>query len=131
MARILIIDDETEIGGFLCEVGERLGFEAVATNDPDEFWSYYEAQDPAVLMLDLKMPKIDGIEFLHTLAVRKCQAQIVVISGVDQRILRSALRIGTDLGLNMLGTLTKPIRVQDIRKILEGALARSTPGSAD
>ena len=128
MARMLIIDDEMDIGEFLCEVGIRMGFDAVAINDPDEFWTSYESLDPAVIVLDLKMPKIDGIEFLHTLAVRTCRAQIIVISGEDQRILRSALRIGTDLGLNMLGALAKPIRVQAIRELLEGNQSRSIGG---
>lgn len=124
---LLVIDDEPDIGAFLCEAADRFGFEAVATDNPDDFWSRYDAVEPVVIILDLKMPQVDGVELLRKLAARNSKAQIVMMSGADQRVLQTALRLGNDRGLRMLGTLQKPIRVGDIQKVFEGISARVMP----
>ncbi len=63
------------------------------------------------------MPGIDGIECLRILEERRCSSGIIITSGLDLRILNTALRLGQDLGLKMVGVLPKPIRFEDVERL--------------
>lgn len=120
--RLLIIDDEPEIGAFIGDVAEDLGFDVVATNPPEEFWSSYGPFAPTVIVIDLVMPHADGVELLRALAEKSAGAQILLISGVDPGILATARRLGTDRGLRMLGALQKPMVVTDLEAMLRAGM---------
>jgi len=53
------------------------------------------------------------------MAAEKLSAPIVLMSGVDDKVLRTVGDLGTDLGLNMRGVLGKPIRLETFRRTLE------------
>jgi len=124
---LLVIDDEADIGTLLCEVAEGLGYVAFATANADEFWARYGSIEPDVIVLDLKMPGVDGVELLRHLAERKSSAQIVVMSGADGRVLQAAQRLGGDRGLLMLGVLQKPVRIADVRELLSRVAEQLVP----
>jgi EAL domain-containing protein (putative c-di-GMP-specific phosphodiesterase class I) len=73
---------------------------------------------PFVLVVDLQMPDMDGLEILRELAQRKCSSKIVVVSGMDRRLLDTARRLGTELGLRMAGALEKPVRAAALKDML-------------
>jgi YesN/AraC family two-component response regulator len=64
------------------------------------------------------MPCFDGIEILRFLARRQCRSQLLIISGFDPGMVQSALRLGEALGLNMAGTIAKPIDIAKLRRLL-------------
>lgn len=116
--RLLVIDDEPDIGKFIGMVAEELDLEVVVTSNSDEFWNAYRVFDPSIIVLDLLMPEVDGVELLRMLAKCRCQAHIMVASGADTKVLATARLLGVDHGLNMLGTLRKPVRLQNLRTML-------------
>jgi len=116
--RLLVIDDEPGIGEFIKEVAEGVGFEARITTTPDDFRRTYRSFSPTAIILDLVMPEADGVELLRYLAEDRCQAQIMVASGVDPRVLATAKRIGDAYGLQMSGMLEKPIMVPGLQALL-------------
>ncbi len=118
---LIIIDDEEDIGNYIADVAEEMGFETVVTTTADEFWPAFFATKPSVIFLDLMMPDVDGIQFLRLLSEQECAAKIILISGSDTRILKSAERIGHTHGLHMAGVLQKPILIGDLEAILEKA----------
>ena len=63
--RLLIIDDEAGICDFVSGVAEKLGYEVRATGDPNKFLSLLGDFKPSILILDLNMPEVDGIELLR------------------------------------------------------------------
>jgi FixJ family two-component response regulator len=65
------------------------------------------------------MPQVDGVELLRFLAEEKCTAPVIIISGFDRRVLESSMRLGQALGLNMVGPLEKPVRLQELLDLLE------------
>ena len=107
--RLLVIDDEEGICEFVAEVATDLGFSARLTTRVEDFRAEFKDFDPTIIVMDLQMPDIDGIELLRELASLDCQAQIVLISGMDTRVLSTAEHLGKSLGLKMLGILCKPI----------------------
>jgi len=121
---ILIIDDEEDVGNFIADVAEENGFETAVATTPDEFWPAYLATTPSVVVLDLMMPEVDGVQFLRLLADSQCSAQIILVSGTDTRVLSSAERLGNTHGLRMLGYLQKPISVAALEEMLGKAGAR-------
>lgn len=118
---LLLIDDEPSVGRFIAHAAAECGYRAVATSGAEAFKREFRDHDPDVLALDLSMPGVDGIELLRFLAERKCKAPILIISGFDRRVLESSIRLGEALGLNMAGSLTKPVRFNDLALLLAAA----------
>ena len=119
--RLLVIDDEEGICEFVAEVATDMGFDAHLTTRVNDFRIEFNEFNPSIVVLDLQMPDIDGIELLRELAAQDCQAHIVLISGMDSRVLSTAEHLGKSLGLNMLGAMCKPIMLEDLEAVLEKA----------
>ena len=116
--RLLIIDDEPEIGALIGKVAEACGYSVSATEHAAEFKSLYDASRPDVIILDLAIPGTDGVELLRFLADKESQAQVLIISGLDRSVLEAAQCLGNARGLNVAGVITKPLRVADLRVTL-------------
>jgi DNA-binding response OmpR family regulator len=122
--RLLLIDDELSVARFIAHAAEECGYEAIITVTAESFRSQYLACDPDVVVLDLALPRSDGVELLRFLAEEKCPALILPISGFDERVLEAAMRLGTALGLRMTGPLQKPVRLQQLIEAMQGREAR-------
>jgi len=118
--RLLLIDDELSVARFIAHAAEECGYEAIITVTAESFRSQYVACDPDVVVLDLALPRSDGIELLRFLAEEKCRALVLPISGFDERVLEAAMRLGTALGLRMAGPLQKPVRLQQLMDAMQG-----------
>lgn len=119
--RLLVIDDEEDIREFIRDVAEGKGYDVVAVEEFDQFRSSQRSFDPSLIILDLQMPKIDGIEVLRFLARERSSALILLASGMDAKLLNTAKQLGTTHGLNMLGALQKPMLLADLEAMLETA----------
>lgn len=118
MKRLLIVDDEPAIGRLVKRVAEGCGYTVTATDDSEHFLDELIAIDPDVIVLDLSLPQLDGVELLRFLAASKCRAKILILSGFDARVLETTGRLGSERGLAIAGTLSKPLRVADLREAL-------------
>ena len=88
--RLLLIDDEPLICSFISTVARQMGFIVTATGDAEEFRECYRNDQPSIVILDLQMPKVDGVEILTFLANEKSRASILVASGMDMKTLATA-----------------------------------------
>lgn len=116
--RLLVVDDDPRVIRLLLRVAKKLGFEGSAISNPADFDRAYEEAVPDVLLLDLSMPGVDGVELLRRLGERGSTSAIFVISGVDSRVLDTTILLGAELGLNMTGAFTKPIDIELLRSRL-------------
>jgi len=116
--RLLSIDDEPAICELIKSVAEDVGYAVRTMSDPDEFREAIGSFDPTVIVLDLQMPRADGVELLRHLAKVECHAQVLVVSGVDSKVLETVKRLGIAHGLNMLGALRKPVPVAELAALL-------------
>jgi EAL domain-containing protein (putative c-di-GMP-specific phosphodiesterase class I) len=117
--RLLVIDDEAGFRNYVRRVGESIGFETVATGDPDIFKARVRSWDPSVIVMDLNMPGADGIELLRDLVEAKSTARVLIASGVDGRVLDAAERLAAERGVAIAGTLHKPVRAAVLKEALE------------
>jgi EAL domain-containing protein (putative c-di-GMP-specific phosphodiesterase class I) len=115
--RILVVDDEADVGELICAAAQGIGFQCTATTDATTFLAALRP-DTALIMLDLMMPEMDGIELLRLLGERKCETNIVLMSGVGKRTLESAGQLAAILGLNIVGHLQKPFRLDKLEEML-------------
>ena len=117
--RLLVIDDEPALADFVAQVAEECGFVPILTADDQEFRDAVRQERPDMVALDLGMPGMDGVELLRFLAEEDIRAPVLIISGFDRRVLESAFRLGEALGLHMIGPLEKPVRFQELERVLK------------
>jgi DNA-binding NtrC family response regulator len=115
--RILVVDDDKAILDYMQTLLEAEGYQVKALNDPTHVESEVRDGDYHVLVLDLMMPKLDGIEVLRR--VRKIDTDIGVIIFTGFPHYESA---AAAMDLRAVGYLKKPINVDEFRKVLERVL---------
>ena len=124
--RILILDDDQLSLDLLRRMLETLGFAEVACCDNGG--AALErvgaaAGAPDVILCDLNMPQMDGIEFVRALVQRGYRGALVMVSGENERLLAMVERLVQAQGIAVLGSLRKP----PLPATLAGLLARWTP----
>ncbi|MCX7723791.1 MAG: sigma-54 dependent transcriptional regulator [Thermodesulfovibrio sp.] len=81
MRSVLIIDDEPDMGFALKESMSRLGFNAQFYRDPLQVLSNVNLSDFSLIITDVKMPKMDGLQFLEEIRKRGIFTPVIVITG--------------------------------------------------
>jgi DNA-binding response OmpR family regulator len=116
--RLLLIDDEPVLADFLADAARNIGFEPTLTSNDGDFRRAFTQARPDLVALDLGMPGMDGVELLRFLAGEGYRSPVLIVSGFDRRVLDSAFRLGEALGLSMAGPLEKPVRLDDLERLL-------------
>jgi EAL domain-containing protein (putative c-di-GMP-specific phosphodiesterase class I) len=116
--RLLILDDDPEIGRTISFIAESIGVSARHTASPSEFFALQLTWAPTHVAIDLVMPEMDGVQVLAQLAHRHCTAQIIITSGLGERVLAAAGRSAEEHGLKIAGVLSKPFSPLTLRKLL-------------
>ena len=81
MASILVIDDERAIRNVLKEILSNEGYKVDEAVDGEEGFNKFSANNYNLVLCDIKMPKMDGIEFLQKANALNPEVPIIVISG--------------------------------------------------
>lgn len=116
---LLVIDDEPAITRLMKRVAEECGYAVIATTDADVFRQHVRDHDLALICLDLAMPGTDGIELLRFLAAEGCKCRVLIMSGSDRQWLHTALRLAEALGLEIAGSIPKPLQIEQVRALLD------------
>lgn len=126
-SRLLMIDDEPDIGELVRKVAEAIGYEMRFVTQASAFKDAHRSFNPDVIILDLSMPGTDGVELMEFLAQEKSRARVLILSGFDARIRDGIFRLGTDKGLDMVDFLSKPVRIADLRVLLDRLKTNQQP----
>lgn len=95
--KILVIDDEPSVMTLLQYNLEQAGFEVIAAMDGEEGKRLAETQSPDLILLDLMLPKLDGMEVCKQLRQKKIITPIVILTAKDQELDKIlALELGAD-----------------------------------
>lgn len=124
--RLLVIDDESAVRAFYRDAAEAMGYAVAEAGNRAEFIEVYASFRPTVIILDLAMPRTDGVEFLRDLGERQCSVPILIASGSDTRVLAAAQRVGRGYGLTIPQLLAKPVSLPQLEIVLEALLIASS-----
>lgn len=84
----------------------------------EEGLALLRARRPDLVLLDLEMPRMDGVQMLQRMAEEDLRVPVVVTSGKDYMLIASVCFMGRELGLPILGGLKKPIRREELSDLL-------------
>ena len=118
LPRLLLIDDEPALAAFVAKAADMCGFTPVIAENDLQFRDSFLESRPKMVVLDLGMPGMDGVQLLRFVADEGFEDPVLIISGFDRRVLESAFRLGEALGLRMVGPLEKPARLEELEEIL-------------
>jgi EAL domain-containing protein (putative c-di-GMP-specific phosphodiesterase class I) len=122
--RVMIVDDDAMTLRVMSHLLGALGVkDPLTAGDGQQALEYIDGSArPDVIFSDLNMPGLDGVEFFRHLSERGVAASIVLISGEDKRILETAKTLGAAHDLQVVGTLQKPIIIDDLDRLLSQCL---------
>jgi EAL domain-containing protein (putative c-di-GMP-specific phosphodiesterase class I)/CheY-like chemotaxis protein len=126
--RALVVDDDLFSREFAATLLQQAGFDPVEVAvDGAQALTMIAEHEPALILCDLIMPRIDGIELMRRLADAGCRSAIVLVSGLDSRLLSAASRVASARGLNVIGCLGKPMAIDRLQQML--SVAAAGPGA--
>jgi CheY-like chemotaxis protein len=110
MARVLAIDDDSAVCATVCAILQRAGHQVVTAQDGRSGLKLLEAEQFDLLLIDIFMPEMDGLETIRVLRGSKPQLPIIVMSGamIEQASMPDYLSFGTKLGA--IESLRKPFK---------------------
>jgi len=118
MADILIIDDELSMREFLKVLLEKEGYGAAATANAKDALAALEGQDYDLIISDIKMPEMSGIEFLEQIRSAGLMVPVILITAyASPEDAVAAMKGGA------YDYITKPFNVAEIKEIIRSALS--------
>ena len=118
---VLVVDDDDLQRQFLARLLSRAGIGPLfwATNGRSALEAFREEQQPIdVVVCDLLMPEMDGIEFLKQISDEGYAPSIVISSGADEDTQREMETVARTHGLRVLGFIPKPVSVDALLTVL-------------
>ncbi|GAB5428896.1 MAG: EAL domain-containing response regulator [Devosia indica] len=117
--RLLILDDDPLVGETVRMMAASIGAESAYCRSAEEFFMQVSQWGPSHILLDLVMPGVDGVEVIQRLAEMGCQSTLIIVSGVDRRVLDAAQRSAKQHQLPLAGALSKPFSRSALATLLE------------
>lgn len=130
----LLLDDSEVMQLLVGEMLTALGVREIRmAADGEQGLILFDAWQPGpdVLICDLRMPGMDGIEFLRHVAARNYQGGLILMSGADGAVRKSAECLVKAHGLKLLGVLEKPVDEQALAAALGRAGQLARPGGRE
>ena len=122
--RVLIVDDEEELVSALVERLTLRGFQAKGVTAGADALAYLEGAPCDVVLLDVKMPGIGGLEVIKRIKEQQPSLEVVLLTGHS-----SAQDAERGMTLGAFDYLMKPVKIDDLLRVLLSAGARAGKGA--
>lgn len=120
MAKILIVDDELSMRQFLEILLKKEGHEVVCAADGEEAYNLFQTVACDLLISDIKMPRMDGIELLQKVKDGNVRVPVIMITAyASPEDAIAAMKAGA------YDYLTKPFKLQEVKAVIRNALTKS------
>ncbi|UYG07276.1 EAL domain-containing protein [Halomonas sp. M4R1S46] len=127
-ALAVLLEDDPDAAAALAVQLRVLGVETRYCRHSHHLVGEVLAKAPQLVVMGLAFGEHDGIAMLRRLAECRYRGRVLLLSGVERKVARIAERLGEALGLNMLPSLDKPMRLGELRECLEGLEGEASPG---
>ncbi|MCX6340127.1 MAG: response regulator [Candidatus Aureabacteria bacterium] len=123
--KILIVDDKVDSCDVLRDILTDDGYDTSASLSSRSALARIKKKKPDLVLLDIKMPGMDGIELLKRVKQRDKKIAVVMITAhADVDTAREAMKLGA------FDYITKPYDMDLIKAVVREALLKSAPGKA-
>jgi len=116
---ILVVDDDADLREFLRVMLTSIGFEVISAANGQEALDVMEGHEPDLILLDMKMPVMDGWEFSRALEDRGAHPPVVVLTAAPDPAARAA-EVHAD------GWLGKPFEYEELEATVRKFAAHPT-----
>ncbi|MCS4251340.1 EAL domain-containing protein [Pseudomonas sp. BIGb0164] len=117
---ILIVEDHPlqhiYLQHLLSELGE---FMLEAAQDGKEALERLRQRDFDLVLTDLLMPGMDGVQFIQSLASLRCKPALAIMSVASRRMLMAASLVAKNLDVEVIGLISKPVAADALRSLVE------------
>lgn len=122
MPRVLVVDDEPDARELLQEFLAGKGYEVLTASDGEEALQRVEAERPHLIFLDVRMPKMDGLEVLKRVREIDQEVGVIMVTALrEEEIGRQALELGA------FDYITKPLDLKYLEQSLWVKIMMMTP----
>ncbi len=116
--KILIIDDEPKVVESICDALEKESYNIISANNGRDGLALLEKEKPILVILDLKMPIMDGVEFLDNINLSDTDPySVIVLTGHGEE---SDIKKCFRLGINIF--LRKPFNIYELRGLIKHSI---------
>ena len=121
MSRILVIDDEAVVRMLVAEILETAGHDVLVAESAEHALTLFEAGELELVVSDVVMPGLSGLELLETVRERRASLPVILITGAGTyETLSEALTRGA------AGLVTKPFSHAELQLAVAEALERAS-----
>ena len=116
MIKILVVDDEVKVCEFLVRIMVAYGYDAITSNHGKDALAKVWKEDPDIVLLDIKMPGMNGIDVLKCLKKSDPLLPVIIVTAnddIDTAV--QAIKIGA------YDYVTKPLNAEKIKIVIENA----------
>ncbi|MCW8888236.1 MAG: response regulator [Gammaproteobacteria bacterium] len=114
---LTIVDDDEDLAALYRLVAENVGMD-ISRYDNGADFVHSDLNRAQIVLLDLMLPQMDGVQVLRRLAKSEFKYPIILLSGYDMGALKVAREEATSHELNVISTLTKPVDVEVLEMLL-------------
>src|SRR5437879_13575769 len=83
--RLLVVDDEADFARFVHEFADRSGFDVATAENGEVARERFREFSPDIILLDVVMPHVDGIEFIDWLGAEGVNVRLIVVTGLNPK----------------------------------------------
>src|SRR5690606_38483596 len=113
---VFVLEDDPGIATLVRRVCANAGLPARFFSAAADFLKEEDIDAGSLILLDLGLNDTTGVDVLRSLAARRCPAPVYLMSGRDDRLLKSVQKLGQSYGLDVRGILQKPFRLRDLQE---------------
>jgi EAL domain-containing protein (putative c-di-GMP-specific phosphodiesterase class I)/CheY-like chemotaxis protein len=120
--RVMVVEDQPTQRQIALRMLRSMGLENVleADNGQSALTRLNELKQPLDLIIcDLHMPGMDGVEFIRHLGSRQLVASLILASGMEPALVGSVEAMARVQGLEVLGTLQKPLNFEQLQEMMQ------------
>lgn len=120
IAKILVVDDEESLVRLITHNLEKEGHKTISASDGLRAWEQIKSDRPDLIILDLMLPGVDGLELCRRLMQAKISVPIIMLTARDDEIDKV---VGLELGAD--DYVTKPFGVRELMARVKALLRRN------
>ena len=113
MPKLLIVDDEIDIREFAKSFFKKRGIEVITASGGREALEIIEGENPDLVLLDVRMEEMTGVEVLRALKAKSVWVRIIMVTGVEEEeVVKEANAFG------VIAYIHKPLILEELEKIV-------------